>query len=267
MVVFFCRLVRTNAIVFERDPNGASDRKVLLPKPAASTDFYKGRIDINNRGYRGGDLAMSKGNAFRILTVGDSATFGQTLFPDSKPWSSVLQQLISSNLKCARPIEVVNGGVNGFHVRHAIAKIERDFPWLQPDMILSYFGWNATADIGIEPPTEESGPPAGRSAQVWWHIQKAAAAVVSGTATSIGRIIREDGDDVSGLLMQARRGKLYDELRQMVAQSKRLGYQLVFLSFNTAHTFGGAVAKVVGNWSGAVSGNMRVSSQAARSMG
>ena len=247
--LFVEEVVRTNAIVFERDPEGTRFQGELpyRPRPGASVEFYKGRIVINNRGYRGDDIPTSKGDDYRILTIGDSATFGQTLFPESRTWSAILQDLIGRELQCARPVKVINGGVNGFRLHDAIDRIGRDHAWLKPDMVLSYFGWNTMIDLGIDPPNVA--PPAPptpneRLQVVRWYAERAVASLVNEVRSRSPTVIAEmlgttrSSKDVgrAALLAKARAGRLHADYLELIEQSRRLGHTLVFLSFNTAAT-------------------------------
>ncbi len=150
----------------------------------------------------------------------------------------MLQKLISSNLTCARPIHVINGGVNAHHVRHAVDRIERDFAWLQPDMVLSYFGWNSSADLGFEPQIAPlpalPALDASKASRTWWYAHRAAVLTANGIVSSVYRLVADFYDDTEGLVAQARRGKLFTDMQQLAQQSERLGYLLVFLGFNTA---------------------------------
>jgi lysophospholipase L1-like esterase len=239
---FVKEVVRTNAIVLEVDPTGTPDFQgvpAYRPRPGAHTQFYKGEITINNRGYRGDDIPAEKGDTFRIVTVGDSVTFGQTLFPDSRPWSAVLQDLIRQNLSCSRSIQIINGGVNNAHVINAVERLERDAPWLKPDMVLSYFGWNAQADLGVDfglaqMPAEQNQGPALR---ILARLRQTGIAILRTVWTGLVESLHVDADaGQAAFLSQARSGQLYRQFEELVGQSHRLGYQLVLLSFNTAVT-------------------------------
>ena len=238
--LFVSEVVRTNAIVFTRDPTGSPSQGQYprLPVPGASTDFYKGRIVINNRGYRGDDISDVKGDTFRILTIGDSATFGQTLLPGSRPWTAVLQDLIRERTSCARPIQVINGGVNGYRVQNAIDRIEKDFSWLKPDWVISYFGWNTLIDMTITSQlAQSSARPAGedRGTLVAWHLGNAAVAFVNKSTAFALRLLNGDADAaLEPLLDQGRRGSLYAQYLGLIEQSRRLDYSLIFASFNSA---------------------------------
>jgi lysophospholipase L1-like esterase len=239
---FVDEVVRTNEIVFEPDVAGHRDAQGKLPrrpKPGARTRFYQGEISINSLGYRGDEFLHAKGDVFRILTIGDSTTFGQTLFRDSRTWSMVLQDLIARDLTCRLPVRVVNGGVNGFHLRNGIDRIEWDYSWLRPDMVLSYFGWNSMADLGVYPtgpdPTDVP-PTAGNFERVGWYLRQAATSFYNKITTDFQRLTMRSSNQSSDedLLKVARQGLLYQQYQQLIEQSRRLKYELVLLSFNTA---------------------------------
>jgi lysophospholipase L1-like esterase len=240
---FLAEVVRTNAIIFKRDVNGRPDQQGKYPYqpiPNASASFYQGNISINNQGYRGNDFSRKKVDVFRILTIGDSTTFGQTLFRDSRTWSAALQDLIAKGIKCRLPIQVVNGGVNGYKLQNAIDRIDRDHEWLQPDMVLSYFGWNSMIDLGVYPTNQHSPGSVpvttGRFEKVILYVRQSIVSFHDEANDVLSRFVSFDkGEEADGHLMSlARRGLLHQQYQQLIAQSRRLKYRLVLLSFNTA---------------------------------
>jgi len=99
---------------------------------------YKGddlAFSINAYGFKGPPLDKS-GRRPRILTVGDSCTFGSILDRYSYPRS-----LERSLQRLKKDVEVINAGVEGYAVRHVEREIER-FIRLKPDLVTIYIGWN-----------------------------------------------------------------------------------------------------------------------------
>jgi lysophospholipase L1-like esterase len=248
---FVSEVVRTNKIIYTIDRKGKPDSQGILPYksiPGAKTFFYKGRIIINNQGYRGKNFSREKGNIFRILTIGDSTTFGQTLFPDSKPWSSVLQQIISTHINCNKPIQVVNGGINRFYLRNAIDRISEDFKWLKPDMVLSYFGWNSMGEMGVFPnnifiPPSVSLLDLNKFERFKWFLKQAEMSLMNRIIFSVKQILFLEGTKSDNLLISiAKKNSLYKDYLELIKQSNELKYQLVLLSFNTAVASDGSEA-------------------------
>ena len=238
---FVAEVVRTNEVIFTRDYKGVPDYQGLYPRlpiPGARADFYKGHISVNNQGYRGDDFTHTKDNVYRIVTIGDSATFGQTLFPDSRPWPAVLQELIARNLRCSKYVQIENGGVNGYLLRNGIDRLERDYPWLKPDMVLSYFGWNGATEMGINPQIAVplSAPPgSGRLDLSMWLVKRAAVSLANEVKLHFFRLFSADREkDIEIKMADVRKGELYRQYQKLIEQAERLGYPLVLLSFNTA---------------------------------
>ena len=90
---------------------------------------------INKEGYKGPELLKLHEKA-RILTIGDSCTFGSLLDRFAYP-RAIETHLKTLNLK----VEVVNGGVEGYTPRHVLFRIE-EFKALKPDIVTIYTGWN-----------------------------------------------------------------------------------------------------------------------------
>lgn len=122
--------------------------------------FFQSRISLNNHGFRGPKIPARKGKTYRIVALGESTTFGITLTRDDKTWPALLQQMIRQRLKPARPVEVINAGVPGFSLPDNLRRLKRDILPLQPDMIVSYHGYNGFYLIQPAlPRVRSTGPP------------------------------------------------------------------------------------------------------------
>lgn len=104
--------------------------------------FFQSRISINNRGFRGREVSAEKGNAYRIVALGESTTFGFTMHRDDKPWPEMLEEMIRDRLKPSRPVEVINAGVPRYQLKHNLLRLPVQILPLKPDMIISYHGAN-----------------------------------------------------------------------------------------------------------------------------
>lgn len=103
--------------------------------PAASQQF----LQINEDGYRGPEIDSTH-NRTRILTIGDSVTFG---FGSGITYPRVLESELGD---MGLEIEVVNGGVPGYGTTQVLLRIE-DFKQLRPEITTIFIGW---ADIYSE---------------------------------------------------------------------------------------------------------------------
>ena len=120
------------------DSNGPSYRF----RPNSKFRFYKCDLRINNVGFRGHDVAVSKGNTYRIVAIGESTTFGFTFEPPDRPWPDLLEEMIRTRLNLARPVEVINAGFPASTIEDSLWRIDQDILELKPDMIISYHGIN-----------------------------------------------------------------------------------------------------------------------------
>jgi lysophospholipase L1-like esterase len=111
-------------------------------RPGSSCPLFESRIVINQRGFRGPEIPADKGDAYRIVALGESTTFGLTIFADEKPWPELLEQMIRQRLKLRRPVQVINAGVPSYTLKMNLDRMARDVLPLKPDMILSYHGIN-----------------------------------------------------------------------------------------------------------------------------
>lgn len=125
--------------IFMRDPAG------FLPfrlRPNSHGFLFRSPISINSLGLRGPEVSSFKGTAYRIVTLGESTTFGCTLKPGDKPWPELLEKLIRERIHPSRPVEVINAGVPAYDIEDNLHRMEDEILPLKPDMIISYHGYN-----------------------------------------------------------------------------------------------------------------------------
>lgn len=95
---------------------------------------------INPDGFRGPDIDKAH-STLRILTIGDSCTFGTPL-PEKNSYPRRLERELR---RMGFDVEVVNGGVEGYSPWNVLLRIE-EFKALQPEITILYIGWNALFD-------------------------------------------------------------------------------------------------------------------------
>lgn len=103
-------------------------------------------VVINSLGYRGSEFNLQKGeDIFRILTVGDSFTFGQGV-KDNDTYSAKLQEIFKNNHK---NVEVINGGyASSFSPDSYFLFLKEKGLDLEPDLvIMGFFIWNDITDL------------------------------------------------------------------------------------------------------------------------
>jgi lysophospholipase L1-like esterase len=91
---------------------------------------------IGPEGYKGPPLDRD-GTRPRVLSIGDSCTFGSLI--DHYSWPRSAERALAST---GTRVEVVNAGVNGYSPAHALARID-EFRALDPAVAVLYIGWNA----------------------------------------------------------------------------------------------------------------------------
>ena len=122
--------------------------------------FFNSTVAINSLGFRGREISRDKGNAYRIVALGESTTFGITMNPEDKPWPDTLEQLIRNELHPSRPVEVINAGLPGYTLDHNLYRLKHEILPLKPDLIVSYHGINGFPWIcpALAPPFSEDAP-------------------------------------------------------------------------------------------------------------
>jgi lysophospholipase L1-like esterase len=139
---------------FMRDPSG---KFPFLLRPNSKGHLFLSSVHINHKGFRGKEISDDKGDAYRIVALGESTTFGCTLNAEDKPWPELLEQFIQERLKPERTVEVINAGVPGYTLVHNLQRLQSDILPLKPDIIISYHGYNGfdllnTATVRKDPP-------------------------------------------------------------------------------------------------------------------
>jgi lysophospholipase L1-like esterase len=94
-------------------------------------------VQINADGFRGPALDEAH-RAYRILTLGDSCTFGSPLSQQHGYPRTLERELRRRGFA----VEVVNGGVEGYAPDDVLARID-EYRALKPELTTLYIGWNA----------------------------------------------------------------------------------------------------------------------------
>jgi lysophospholipase L1-like esterase len=103
---------------------------------ALKANYQEGGIRIDSLGFRGPEVNSTKApGVYRIVTLGDSATFGPHESECAYPY-----QL--SDLLAPRQVEVVNAGIEGYRSDRALVHLQRDVMPLHPDLVTVFIGWN-----------------------------------------------------------------------------------------------------------------------------
>ncbi len=125
-------------------PGGAvwSDR--ILPDPLL---FWRMRPHIlengqqltNRLGLRGPEVPPKRHDEFRILSLGESTTFGRRLAYEDT-YSSLIQEGLGS--VGGQTVRVINAGVPAYTLFQGVTYLEHRGLTLEPDAVLVYFGYN-----------------------------------------------------------------------------------------------------------------------------
>ncbi|MDG2305308.1 MAG: hypothetical protein P8R42_11775 [Candidatus Binatia bacterium] len=104
------------------------------PRPGATS--RDGQVHIDSAGIRrNANPALAPEDtqrALRIVTVGDSFTFGDEV-PDNETWPAQLERLLRQD---GVPARVFNLGTNAYGIDQAILRLARDGAPLRPDVVI-----------------------------------------------------------------------------------------------------------------------------------
>lgn len=92
-------------------------------------------FEVNSAGFKGPEIRAAH-DLPRILTIGDSCTFGTVI--DKFTYARSMEAALQAK---GRPVEVINGGVKGYTPTNVMYRIE-EFKNLKPDLTTVYLGWN-----------------------------------------------------------------------------------------------------------------------------
>jgi hypothetical protein len=212
------------------DPRGVNPH-VLTP---GTGSLFESTWWINSLGFRGPEIQVEKGDHYRIIALGESTTFGDTLAADDQPWPEILEQRIAREFECEKPVQVVNAGVPGWTLANQLSRLSADIFPLAPDLILSYHGYNGFWYLLSEIPAVRVGTlpeaPARPSrllaqvesaVRVWWFKRRYDAA-----RKIDSRVLQMD-------VHMTRYAELY---RQLVFETRARGIDLALCSFDMAVT-------------------------------
>lgn len=122
-----------------RLPFMRADKEVFWsPQPDYQGTFMGQPVTIDAAGLRGAEVRLARppGGPRRLLTFGDSITFGYGA-GDQDTWPYQLGQRLA-----ASHVEVVNAGVTGYTSHQVLGYVRRYLPLLRPDAISVCIGWN-----------------------------------------------------------------------------------------------------------------------------
>jgi lysophospholipase L1-like esterase len=210
------------------------DKKGILPfvlKPNSKARFFDSTIRINNLGFRGKDISISKGNCFRIVVIGESTTAGCTIKPSDRPWPEVLQELVNDlSPDLGKCIEVINAGTVAYDLKDNLERVRRDIIPLNPDLIICYHGFNGLRHLQAEllPRVKKRTPE--HSSKILWDVE-----------VKIATLRAQKMPFVKGIgqprplpeLLKSQYAELYRELIQMGRTHK---FAIALAPFNMAVT-------------------------------
>ena len=121
--------VFSNVFARDPDPRVGYTLKHNYTGSAFGTDLV-----TNSMGYRGPELPLQKlPGTLRIALIGDSHAFGFGV-----PFAQTMGKLLSRRLsaRLAKPVEVINFGVNGYNSKQELAVLETKALPFAPDLVL-----------------------------------------------------------------------------------------------------------------------------------
>lgn len=108
----------------------------LKPNQNCFTKIDHRPVHVNSLGTRGPEFNPSKpANIFRVLSLGDSRTFGWGL-SEAESYSGVLERLLREKVGSKKKIEVINAGVNAWSFSQMSVYFREIGLGYQPDVVV-----------------------------------------------------------------------------------------------------------------------------------
>jgi hypothetical protein len=121
------------------------ERKLLRGEtpvaPAQRFSFFGRDVELDALGLRQADPPPE--GAWRVVVVGDAATFGAPQSDAEQPWPEQLQREIDAGYTCARRVAVRNAGRPGRTLQSLASSYEVEIGPLEPDLLVVYPGIDA----------------------------------------------------------------------------------------------------------------------------
>lgn len=210
------------------DPTGENP---FLLKPGARVQNHEAVLRVNALGFRGPEIALEKGNRFRVVVLGESTTFGLILLENDRPWPEILEDLIAEELSCDAKVEVVNAGIPAFTLANNVGRLDRQILPLQPDLLISYHGYNGFHFLLEIPEVQVRRAPVSPERPSWL-LERLE------TATRLRAFRRryETYDDRSepALLADFGKSQYARHYRTLIAKARTRGIALALANFNLA---------------------------------
>lgn len=111
----------------------ADEHLIYRHKPSWEQRIGDVLVIYNERGLRDRPILPKADGEYRILALGDSATFGWGV-PQNQIFPFRLEQLLQSRLQ--RPVRVINSGVGGYNTVQELTYFKREGVELQPDLVM-----------------------------------------------------------------------------------------------------------------------------------
>ncbi len=116
----------------------------LKPDLRLQTHNLKGqpiRVSTNSLGLRSPEPLAKKPGEVRILSLGESSTFGAYV-DDKQTYSRLLEQLLNAEAPEGRRYRVINGGVSAYSSFQSLMYLKLRGWKLEPDVVLFYHEFN-----------------------------------------------------------------------------------------------------------------------------
>lgn len=131
-------------------------------------------VVTNSHGFRDPERSIAKGaNTFRILSIGDSITFGMGVRFDAV-YSQQLEKVLNATFRSPR-FEVINMGVAGYNTRQELIALKEKGIRYEPDLVILGFYWNDIIGnekaLPWEPGFVPEGPTVDTDGNVLWRRQ------------------------------------------------------------------------------------------------
>ncbi len=204
------------------------------------------RITSNGHGFRTREFSRKRPGTFRIVTLGDSSTFGWGVDTEHT-WQSLLEKRLARDI---HGVEVLNLGLSGFTTRHGLGVLRHYALELEPDLLILSFGANDGRYV-LRPADAVLGADDTALAGLRWALLKwkAVQLIRSGLFSvydPFQSIVPPAGQPRASRSPSVPLEQFRENLRTMIAEARKIGAAAVLMSLCSHDAYADATREVAG---------------------
>lgn len=189
------------------------------------------RITSNSEGFRTREFIARRSGTLRIVSIGDSSTFGWGVNAAST-WQFLLEQRLSRRLD--KDVEVFSLGMPGYTTLHGL-NVLRHYGWkLEPDILIISFGSNDGRHV-LNPPGRSLAADKTFFASIRWTLMKLKTfrlmrKLFYSISDPIKRVQSRPGNSRKDRVRAVLPARYRENLKMMIEDARNRGVEVILMS-------------------------------------